>query len=162
MRSFSILLFILFSVSGLKRVNFELKDIHEKTYRLDDFCGERAKIKKKAIVVSFFRLDCKECMRVEVPSLKRIYKDMKMNGLFVFLIGFGEGRWEVGDYFSQNPVDFPVLIDSTKKVGAEWGIFGVPNTFIIDGNCNIRFHLEGSRKDYEEFIRKKVSEVLKE
>lgn len=161
MRSFFVIFFILFSVAGLKRVNFELKDIHERTYRLDDFCGEKAKTKKKAIVVSFFRLDCKECMRVEVPSLKSIYREMKTENVFVFLIGFGEGRWEVGDYFSQNPVDFPVLIDSTKKVGAEWGIFGVPNTFIIDENCNIRFHLQGSRTDYEEFIRGKLLELIK-
>ncbi len=145
----------------LLSMSFNLKDYLERQFSLDDYCGERARFKANAIIVSFFTLNCKECMEREIPALRRIYREFKDRGVFVFLIGFGEDRWKVGDHFSQNPVDFPVLIDSSKKVGSEWGVFGVPNTFILDGRCKKRFHLQGSRTDYEELIKKKVIEIIK-
>jgi len=160
MRFLRVILILLISITGSKFVNFNLKDFRERVYKLDDFCGGNARFRANAIIVSFFTLDCKECMTREIPALKRIYNELKNKGVFVFLIGFGEDRWKVGDHFSQNPVDFPVLIDPQKKVGSEWGIYGVPNTFIIDKNCRIRFHLIGSRTDYEDFIKNRVLEII--
>ena len=159
---FKILLIFLFSITGKNIMSFNLKDYLERVYKLEDFCGENAKFKMNAIIVSFFTLNCKECMNTEIPALKRIYNELKSQKVFIFLIGFGEDRWKVGDYFSQNPTGFPVLIDPQKKIGFEWGIHAVPNTFIIDKNCRKRFHLQGSRTDYEEFIKKKVLEIIGE
>lgn len=157
------LLFVLIpfnAFSERKTYNFALPDINGRTYRMRDYCGENARDRRSAIVVSFFMTNCKECIETEIPSLKVIYREFK-GSVEIFLISFGENKWAVGDFLSQNPLDFVVLLDTTKKTGGSWGIFGVPYTFIFDGNCRLSERIIGSRIDYLEFLRNKLKEILK-
>ncbi len=80
----------------------------------------------------------------------------------VFLISFGEGRWEVGDFLSSRAIDFPVLLDTNKKCGANFGVWGVPKTFILNHKCEIVFSTQGVTPNYEVLIREKIKPRLNE
>ncbi len=42
-------------------------------------------------------------------------------------------------YLDENDLSFPVISDPDGYLAARWGVRGVPTTFILDGDGNIRF-----------------------
>lgn len=111
---------------------FVLPDLSGRTPPVDLFKG-------KVSLVNFFASWCVPCRlehnllkQLDVPGTQRIgilYKDTRANG----------------DEFlnvSGNPYTF-VLHDESGKGGIEWGISGVPETFLIDAKGRIRYHFSG-------------------
>lgn len=87
----------------------------------------------KVVLVNFFASWCAPC-RLEHPVLKDLaaagatvvgvnYKDKPEQAL-----GFLE---ELGDPYTA------VAADPTGRIGIDWGIYGVPETFVIDGQGTI-------------------------
>ena len=52
-----------------------------------------------------------------------------------------------------------VLIDSNGRLGINWGVYGIPETYIIDSNALIKYRLVGpiNKKNYKSFIKKITS-----
>jgi thiol-disulfide isomerase/thioredoxin len=50
---------------------------------------------------------------------------------------------EVRQYLRDEGVAFPVINDPTGEIAANWGVMGVPASFVVDGSANIRFVTSG-------------------
>jgi len=44
----------------------------------------------------------------------------------------------VSQYMRENGLDFPVLLDESGLLSVAWGVRGVPSSFIIDADGQIR------------------------
>ena len=55
-----------------------------------------------------------------------------------------------------------VLIDPNARLGIDWGVYGLPETFIVNSNAVIKYRLVGpiTKRNYNAFVLK-VKEVEK-
>ena len=113
-------------------------------------------IKSRPVLVNFFASWCTPCL-AEQPLLERL---AKKDG--VTLIGIAwknkpeEARaWldRLGDPFKQVGYD----LDGT--IAVDWGLSGVPETFLIDGNGIIRLHIRAPI--LEKDVRDRIMPLLR-
>jgi len=108
-------------------VNFKLVSVDGKEYSLLDFKG-------KKVLLNFFATWCPPC-RAEIPDFERFHRENKD----VVLIGINiqEDKATVEEFLSSMGVTYPVLLDRDGKVSTQFGIEGIPTTFLIDKNGKI-------------------------
>jgi cytochrome c biogenesis protein CcmG/thiol:disulfide interchange protein DsbE len=105
-------------------------DVHFKT---EDWSG-------RAYVVNFFASWCIECKAEHDELLKLALDNVRIIG-----IDFKDTPDAVRAYLAAagNPF-LAVGQDGSGRTGIDWGITGVPETFLVDGNGKILFHYVGS------------------
>jgi hypothetical protein len=68
-----------------------------------------------------------------LPSVNRLYQDLKDQGLEVVLIDFREGADVVRRAVKERGYTAPVLLDQTGEVsGVRYGVFGPPTVYVVD------------------------------
>lgn len=109
---------------GLDAPSFELKDTEGRVWKLTDLKG-------KAVLVNFWATWCDSC-KSEKPSQVNLVNAKKGNDSFVYLtVLYRDDPAKVAGYLRDNGYRFPVLIDD-RNVAAQYGVTGVPETFLID------------------------------
>lgn len=110
--------------------DFHLKNLEGQIVSLSDFRG-------KPVLMNFWASWCQPC-REEMPYLQQVYDEWTGKGLVLLTIDIGETPAAISKFFAENNLSLPVLLDSDKEVGREYGITGIPETFLIDKNGIIR------------------------
>ena len=97
-----------------------------------------SKYKNKRFILNFFASWCLPC-KIEAPLLNKIssnipivgiaYKDKKED-MIKFLKNYGNPFNEIG-------------VDELGSIAIEWGVYGVPETFLIDENGKIIYKYAG-------------------
>ena len=97
-----------------------------------------SKYKNKRFILNFFASWCLPC-KIEAPLLNKIslkipiigiaYKDKKED-MIKFLKNYGNPFDEIG-------------VDELGSIAIEWGVYGVPETFLIDENGKIIYKYAG-------------------
>ncbi len=96
------------------------------TKRLEDYRGA-------PVLVHFWATWCPVC-RLEEGSIDNLAEDYP-----VLTIATGSGETaEIKKHLADNDLSFPVLMDESGVIGADWGIRGVPSSFIVDAQGQIR------------------------
>jgi len=118
---------------------FTLPDINGKKVSLSEFKG-------KVVILNFWATWCGPC-RAEMPSLNKLYIALKDKGLAVIAISVDTSEKTVRPFIKEQKLSFPVLMDKDKAVSFdEYGIFGLPTTFLIDRNGMIVEKIPGERE----------------
>ena len=113
-----------------KALDFSLKDLKGKNYKLSDFKG-------KVILLNFWATWCPPC-RYEMPLLDKLYKEYKKMGFEVVAVSLDSNPNNVTEYLKNNSVSFTILSDKEGKVGYTYQIVAIPTSFLIDRNFVIR------------------------
>ncbi len=94
----------------------------------------------KITLVNFFASWCLPC-RAEHPQLMSLSKQQDVSLTGIAWKDKTEGAQsflqELGNPFSR------VALDNSGRAGIDWGVYGVPETFIIDGMGKIRYRHVG-------------------
>ncbi|MEK7376790.1 MAG: TlpA disulfide reductase family protein [Candidatus Margulisiibacteriota bacterium] len=128
--------------------NFELKDLSGKAVKLSDYKG-------KFIFLNFFASWCPPC-REEMPSIQRLYeKTLSWKGFKLIVVSVDAIENDARAFIKNGKYTFPVLLDSGSKAADNYGIRGIPATFIINKKGKIVDTAVGGR-DWanDEMIRK--------
>jgi len=98
-------------------------------------------LKNKKILINFFASWCTPC-KVEHPLLFQI-KNQNPN-LYILGIDHKDKKRDAINYLNQdgNPYDF-VGVDKEGLVGLEFGVFGLPETFLINESGKIIYKYLG-------------------
>ena len=113
-------------------------------------------LKGEIILVNFFATWCKPC-RDEHVYIKRFSneKDIKVIGINYKDNSDKTIKWlkNLGNPYSD------VLIDRSGKVAIDWGVYGIPETFIVNSNGIIKYRHVGP---VTEKIYKKINLIINE
>ena len=115
--------------------------------------------RNETTLVNFFATWCKPC-RDEHPYLIKLSneKELKIIGINYKDDSKKAIKWleKLGNPYSN------VLVDSNASLGIDWGVYGLPETFIVNSNGIIKYRLVGpiTKKNYHAFVLK-VKEVEK-
>ena len=108
---------------------------------------------EETIIVNFFATWCLPC-REEHSNIQRLSKE---KGIKVIGINFKDDsqlaiKWlkELGNPYSI------VGVDSDGSIGMDWGVYGLPETFILDTNQIIKYRQVGpiTDKKYDAFYNR--------
>jgi thiol-disulfide isomerase/thioredoxin len=109
--------------AGIEKVDFTLKDLHNKPWTLSQLRG-------KIVMVNFWATWCPPC-RAEMPNLDMIYTHYQSQGLVILSIT-DENPFTVSRFLG--PVNYhpPVLIDPDGAVHKLFHIAGLPKTYVFN------------------------------
>jgi thiol-disulfide isomerase/thioredoxin len=135
----------------LQAVDFSLEDLQGRERRLSSFEG-------KVVFLNFWATWCGPC-RAEIPSMEQLYTKLKDGNFTIVAVNSQESSQQVSDFVLDSGMSFPVLLDSTGKVGATYGVRAIPTTYIIDPSGAIRARMVGTREWYSPEIISMVEEL---
>ena len=110
---------------NLSQVNGELMDGTQ--FSIADFAGE-------PVLFHFWATWCPIC-ELENGTIQSITQDYTV----ITIASWSEGASEVKAYMRENQLTFPVMLDNSGKLAQSFGLKGVPTSFILDPNGEIRF-----------------------
>ena len=130
---------------------FSLQDMDENVHKLADY-------KDKVILLNFWATWCPPCRR-EMPSMERLHQSMASEDFVVIAINQMEDVDHVFAYTGQLEVDptFTILFDTDSTVSQQYAAKGLPTTYLIDKQGQVRYRAIGGR----EFDHPKVVALIK-
>lgn len=119
--------------------DFELQNMDEEKVKLSDFKG-------KVILLNFWATWCPPCIR-EMPSMERLQEQVNAEDFKVIAINQMEEPDDVFAFTGQLEVDptFEILFDRTSRLSQPYAVRGLPTTYLIDKNGDIRYRAVGGR-----------------
>ncbi len=120
---------------GDRAPNFTLQSLDGKPVSLDQFRGH-------VVILDFWASWCTPC-RMSMPTLHKYYEDLKSRG--VVMVGVSLDRTAAaarGYLASTGYTDLIALwgsVSDSQAVAQEYGVYGIPHTFVIDKQGIIRF-----------------------
>lgn len=114
---------------------------------------------KKVTIVNFFATWCVPC-REEHKYIKRLSKE---KGIKIIGVNFKDDLEIARQWLNElgNPYSI-IAVDSTGSIGMEWGVYGLPETFIVNKDKIIEYRHAGpiTKKVYDDFYLK-IIEIKK-
>lgn len=144
--------------SGEKIKEFSLRDYNGNLLHLKDYCGETVK-GKRVLIIDFFASWCEPCKKA-FWILTSLYEKYEKKGLRVLIISYQQKERGIREFLKGNNPLFPVLMDKYGDVAREFGVYGLPRTFIIRGDCTLKREIIGELLNLEEVLEKEIREEL--
>jgi thiol-disulfide isomerase/thioredoxin len=117
---------------------FSLPAVDRTRVSLADFRG-------KMVLLNFFATWCGPC-REEMPGMERLHRVYRNKGLVVLAVDMQEGREAVAAFMRELKLSFPSLLDGDGEVAYQYGLRGVPATFLIGRGGEILWRAYGGRE----------------
>ena len=92
----------------------------------------------KVTVINFWATWCPPCVQ-EIPSLNRLREKMRGDDFELISVNYAETPEHVSQFMKEIEVDFPVLMDLTGEVSAQWNVIAYPSTFVIGPDGKIHY-----------------------
>ena len=125
---------------ALAAPGFTLPDMDGEMQSLEDFRG-------RVVMLNFWATWCPPCRR-EMPSMQRLYEKYRERGLTVVAVNQFEDPdlvFEFAGRLSLEPT-FPILFDRESRVSEQYGVKGLPTTYLLDKAGRIQFRAIGGRE----------------
>ena len=105
------------------------------TIRLSDYRG-------KVVVLNFWASWCGPC-RLEAPSLEAAWNDYSGRGAQFLGVNNRDDRAAARAYVDEFKITYPSIFDPAGSLAFDYDLVGLPTTFIIDSDGQIRYRFVG-------------------
>lgn len=120
-----------------------------------------ADFKGKVVLVDFWASWCGPC-RQSFPWMNKLQSQYKSDGLEVIAINLDQEADLATEFLQEVPAQFTVLLDTDAQLPGEYGVMGMPSSYLIDRNGKIRAQHIGFHSDrvngYEDTIKALLAE----
>ena len=104
--------------------DFSLMSLDGRPLRLRDLRG-------KLVLLNFWATWCAPCLH-EMPSMERLYQTFKPTEFILLAVSMDRQGAEVARPYADNlKLTFPILLDSASEVARQYGVRGLPTTYLI-------------------------------
>lgn len=119
---------------------FTLPDMDGEMHSLNDFRG-------KVVMLNFWATWCPPCRR-EMPSMQRLYEKYRERGLAVVAVNQFEDPDLVFEFTGRLSLEptFTILFDRESRVSEQYGVKGLPTTYLLDKTGKIQYRAIGGRE----------------
>jgi peroxiredoxin len=115
-----------------------LENLQEESVTLSHFRG-------KVVLLNFWGAFCGPC-RAEMPSMERLHEVFADKDFVILAVHVGQGsRQDVKAFLEKKPYSFSILFDPDAKAQGYYGVYRIPETFLIDKSGKIVERHIGSR-----------------
>ena len=127
--------------------DFVLETYSGRRLQLSDLRGE-------VVVLNFWASWCPPC-RLEAPVLERGWQAHRKNGLTVIGINIWDDRSSARHFLKDTSVTYTNAEDTTRQIPVEYGVTGLPETYVVDRHGVLVRRWVGPLTDtqFEELIR---------
>jgi len=94
--------------------------------------------------------------------MEKLYQEFKGEGLEVVAINFMEKEKPIKSFLKENGFTFPVLLDKKGEIARNYGVHGLPVTYLIARNGNLIARSMGYKDWYKPEIRQLIGTLLKD
>ncbi len=122
-------------VKGNPAPDFTLVDIEGRTWTLSELKGQ-------VVFLNFWATWCPPCIS-EMPSMQNLYNTLPQDQFKMLAVLYSDEAGNAKDFAEKLDITLPILVDEGNRVGMEYGLTGVPETFILDKQGIIRETMKG-------------------
>lgn len=101
-------------------------------------------LKGKVVFLNFWATWCVPC-REEMPAMERLYQANRERGLAVVAVNFKETKNEAKRFFEELQLSFPSVLDPEGTAASNFGVRGLPVSFLLSRDGRILWKAIGSR-----------------
>jgi peroxiredoxin len=87
-------------------------------------------LRGRVVVLTFWATWCPPC-KEEMPVFERFHRELGSRGLTVLGINVREGAPAIRAYGKELGLTFPLVLDPDGKIQAQYGVIGLPTTFLV-------------------------------
>ncbi len=151
---------VVFSQTSEAKQRSKLPAVDLKTMNGEPFNTSNISNDGKPIILSFWALWCKPCIR-ELNTISEVYDDwVDETGVKLIAVSIDDTRSssQVSTFANGNAWDYEILLDPNGDFKRAMNVNLIPHTFLIDGNGNIVWQhtsfSEGSELELIDNVRK--------
>lgn len=123
---------------------------------------ELSDLKGKLVYINFWASWCRPC-KESFPWLIEMKEKFKKHPFEIISINLDIDKSLADKFISTQDINFPIAFDPDAKVANEYGIEGMPSSYLIDDKGQLRLRYIGfwnkSRKDNEKIIHDLLEEI---
>jgi peroxiredoxin len=102
-------------------------------------------LRGQLILVNFWATWCSPCL-TEMPALDRLYKRYKNQGFSLLAVNTdSHQRKRINTITRKLALTFPVLLDENEVLSKQFGVSGMPASYLIDRQGRLIAYIEGAR-----------------
>lgn len=116
-------------------------------------------LRGKTVYVDFWASWCAPCLR-SMPLINELYAKYRDQGFEVVAINVDDPIEDGQDFLLDTPLDYLIAADTDNKVLNEFGVTGMPTSFLIDKEGTIQMIHMGFRGNDIELIEEAISALL--
>jgi len=114
------------------------------TFSLADLDGKQHALPTgEVILLNLWATWCPPC-REEMPSMISLHNKLADKGLKVIAVSVDSRRRDLERFVREYQLPFLVLHDADTSVSRQYGVFRFPESFLIDRQGKVRYHLIGA------------------
>ena len=135
-------------------LDFELMDQVGILWRLSQLRGQ-------VVVINFWATWCAPCLK-ELPSMQALSTLLEDEAFSLLAINAGEESIEINKFLENfdPPLDFPILGDPNMQAAGEWGVRGLPTTYIVNRHGRLLEFAEGEIDFTNNTLVKKLQRLI--
>ena len=136
-------------------INKEIHNFETKSIISDKKFISKNEFTNVIILVNFFATWCKPC-REEHVYMKKFSSDKKLK---IIGINYKDNKKKTVKWLKElgNPYS-SIALDNDGRIAIEWGVYGIPETFVINSKNIIKYRHAGP---VTEDVYKKINDIIK-
>lgn len=95
-----------------------------------------------------------------MPFLESLYQRHKDGGFAVVGVNIDAFSESVPEFLRYYPVSYKILLDSDNRVMRTYGVYGLPNMFLVDREGKVQEHWIGFESSLEPLINAHVQNLI--
>jgi thiol-disulfide isomerase/thioredoxin len=129
---------------GIRTFDGEIASVDFDVPALADHPGRLSAYRGEFVFLNFWATWCPPC-REEMPSMEAMQAELDPLPVRILAVNVQEGRPVVGEFVSEMGYTFPILLDESGQVAANYGVRGIPTTYFISPTGRVLGMLVGTR-----------------